>query len=72
MSKKIISEETEVDFKDYSQLSYKDTEEPHIELFVDDVSQGWVKVWLDGEMDNREYICLNYEIIYLDTLKRIW
>ena len=72
MSKKIISEETEVDFKDYSQLSYKDTDEPSIELFVDGVSQGWAKVWLDSEMDNREYICLNYEIIYLDTLKKIW
>ena len=30
---------------------------------------GDVKVFKDAEMDGREYICLNYEIIYLDNLK---
>jgi hypothetical protein len=67
---KRIKEETEVNFKDYKQLSYQDEGEPEVTLYVDDRPVGIIKVWLDSEMDNREYICLNYEIVYLDTLDK--
>jgi len=67
---KRIKEETEVRFKDYKQLSYLDEGEPEVTLYVDDRPVGIIKVWLDSEMDNREYICLNYEIVYLDTLDK--
>jgi hypothetical protein len=67
---KRIKEETEVMFKDYKQLSYQDEGEPEVTLYVDDRPVGIIKVWLDSEMDNREYICLNYEIVYLDTLDK--
>jgi hypothetical protein len=30
-----------------------------------------MKVWKDSEMDGREYITLNYEIVYLDELKTV-
>jgi hypothetical protein len=67
---KRIKEETEVKFKDYKQLSYLDEGEPEVTLYVDDRPVGIIKVWLDSEMDNREYICLNYEVVYLDTLDK--
>lgn len=69
MSKnKKICEETEVKFTDYKQLSYFDEGEPEVILYVDDRVVGNIKVWKDSEMDDREYICINYEIVYLDTL----
>lgn len=68
--KRKIKEETEVKFKDYKQLSYLDEGEPEVTLYVDDRPVGIIKVWLDSEMNNREYICLNYEIVYLDTLNK--
>ena len=71
MSKrKMITEETEVRFTRYEQLSYYDNDEPEVTLFIDEVSVGVVKVWQDSEMNGREYICLNYEVVYLDSLNR--
>lgn len=32
---------------------------------------GWFKVWYDAEMDNREYITVNDEIIYLDDIDEL-
>jgi hypothetical protein len=71
MSKrKKITEETEVQFTRYEQLSYYDNDEPEVTLFIDEVPVGVVKVWQDSEMNGREYICLNYEVVYLDCLNR--
>lgn len=66
-----IDEETIVLFSHYDQLSYKDYDGPDVKLYVDNIYIGDIKVWLDSEMNDREYICVNYEIIYLDTLKMI-
>lgn len=65
-----ITEEDHVEFTKYEQLSYFDKGEENIELYVDNEYLGDMKVWLDSEMDNREYITLNYEIVYLDELKK--
>jgi hypothetical protein len=67
---KKIMEETELIFKEYDQLSYYDEDEPEVMLYIDDVLIGVIKVWLDGEEDNREYICINYEIVYLDNISK--
>ena len=32
---------------------------------------GWFKVWYDSEMEDREYITLNDEILYLDTIDEL-
>ena len=32
---------------------------------------GWFKVWYDAEMEDREYITLNEEIVYLDELDEL-
>jgi hypothetical protein len=72
MGIKVIKEETEIIFKDENQLSYLDTGNPSVRLFVDEKYQGNAKVYLDREMDDREYICINYTIIYLDTIKKVF
>jgi hypothetical protein len=67
--KHLIEEHTELVFNKYEQLSYNDKEETYVELFIDNELVGEIEVWVDSEVDDREYICVNYEIIYLDELK---
>jgi len=69
---KIIEEETEVKYQNLDDLSYIDFGEDMIALYVDKQFEGDIKVWKDSEMDGREYICINYEIIYLDTIKEMF
>lgn len=69
---KIIEEETEVKYQNLDDLSYMDFGEDMIALYVDKQFEGDIKVWKDSEMDGREYICINYEIIYLDTIKEMF
>jgi PKD repeat protein len=71
MANKLITEETEVSFSEYSQLTYKDEGNENVTLYVDNKPVGDIKVWKDSEMEGREYICVNYEIIYLDTIRVI-
>jgi hypothetical protein len=66
----VISEETEVKFKQYADLSYNDYGTDTIDLFVQDVCIGDIEVFTDRENEKREYICVNYEMIYLDTLRK--
>ena len=65
------NDELSLDFTDYSQLSFFDEGNEHVELFLGDNSVGYVMVYTDAENDNREYICVNYEIVYLDTIEEI-
>ena len=74
---KIIEEEDYVIFAQYSELSYKDTDEKDVELFINGESEGKIKVWIDSEKKDMgipekecEYICLNYEIVYLDNITK--
>jgi len=69
---KIIEEETEVKYQNLDDLSYIDFGEDMIALYVNKQFEGDIKVWKDSEMDGREYICINYEIIYLDTIKELY
>ena len=68
----LITEEFEVDYTNDNQLSYEqiiiNDECDYVELYVDDFYIGDCEVWLDSEMDSREYIVLNYTIVYLDTI----
>ena len=71
--KDLITEEMEVFYDNDEQLSYEqiiiNDECDYVELFVDDFFVGNCEVWLDAEMDSREYIILNYSIVYLDSIK---
>ena len=63
----MITEDTSVEFKQYSELSYRNSRY-NVELFVNDEIKGFCKVWKDSEQYGREYITLNHEIVYLDNL----
>ena len=63
------TEELELKFENYSQLSFEDLDEEYIQLFLDNKSVGLVEVSTDIENQKREYIIVNHEIIYLDTIK---
>ena len=69
----IIDEETEVAFESHSDLSYEDygSWDPYIRLFNKGNYIGDCLVWNDGDEDGRNYICLNYEVVYLDTLTKV-
>lgn len=64
------TEEFELDYKTSDELSYWDTQEKYIRLYKNDSLQGYLYVYRDSEMDNIEYVCINYEVVYLDTLKK--
>ena len=64
----LITEVDEVDYTNDEQLSYEPMLEGFVELYVDDFYIGDCEVWLDAEMDSRQYITLNYTIVYLDTI----
>jgi len=66
----LIEEDVEVIFDKYEDLSFKDIQDINVELYVKGEYIGDIPVWGDSEMDGREYICLNYEILYLDELKK--
>lgn len=68
---KLITEEDEVKYQNLDELSYMDFGEGTVSLYVKKEYEGDIKVWKDSEMDGREYVCINYEIVYLDTLKKM-
>jgi len=67
----IIEEVIIDDLKDYSDLEYYDPKTEYIDLFLKNNFLCYVKVWLDRENSEREYIIINNEIIYLNTLVNI-
>ena len=69
--KDLITEEMEIVYSNDEQLSYELYGDDYIELYVDDFYLGLCEVWLDAEMDYRQYIILNYTIVHLDTIKLI-
>lgn len=69
---KIIEEETEVKYQNLDELSYMNFGDDMVALYLNKEFEGDIKVWKDSEMDGREYICINYEIIYLDTIKELY
>ena len=68
---RIIQEEDEVKYLNLEELSYFDDGNDTVALYVNKEYEGDIKVWRDSEMDGREYVCINYEIVYLDTLKKL-
>lgn len=70
MALRKIREEDNIEFTSYDQLSYEDDGSKNVKLYVDNKYVGPIKVWLDGENEDREYICLNYEIVYLYVIKK--
>lgn len=67
----LITDETPVYFKHQHQLAYRPlrNSKVEVELFVSDASIGIAEVWSDPAMNNREYMIINNEVVYLDTIK---
>jgi hypothetical protein len=70
MANKIIREEDSVEFEKYEDLSFADDGENNVGLFVKDEFVGEIEVFIDGENEKREYVCINYEVVYLDTITK--
>lgn len=66
-----IRPEDDIEFRNLDQLSYEDNGGNNVKLYVDNIYIGNIKIWEDEDMNDREYICLNYEKVYLDGLKNI-
>lgn len=66
-----IEEHSEVEFEKYTDLSYYDVGDVDVVLCVEGKPIGKIKVWKDSEQEGREYVCINYEIVYLDTIDKI-
>jgi len=60
-------EEFSLDYKSLDDLSYFNNED-YIELYHKDIFVCNIFVYLDSEQDYREYIIINYELVYLDTI----
>ncbi len=68
---RIIEEHDEVEYQNLEELSYFDDDGDTVALYVNRQYEGDIKVYKDSEMDKREYVCINYEIVYLDTLNKL-
>ena len=66
-----FSDDLILDYNNLSELSYYDTKQELIDLYKKDLLVGYVEVWTDRENSNREYIVINNEIVYLDTITEL-
>lgn len=64
-------DELHLEFSSYSQISFLDDGYEHVKVFLDGNSVGYALVYTDMENDNREYIVVNNEILYLDSIQCI-
>jgi hypothetical protein len=68
---RLNKEEFLLDYKSNEELSYIDKKGLYVQLFFNGVLVGKLYVYTDFENNSREYILINYSIVYLDTLNRI-
>ncbi len=75
---KIKTEDDTIEYSSLDNLFFSYQREPNITLvwLYEDLGKknkelGLFEVWFDDEMDKREYIILNHEITYLDTLSEL-
>lgn len=64
MESEVIIDDLESD----EELSYLDFEDEYVTLFHNGILVCPIEVFTDRENENREYICVNNEVTYLDTL----
>lgn len=65
------NDELNLKFSSYSEISFFDDKKEHVKILLNGNYVGDTMVYTDDENDNREYIIINYEIIYLDNLIKI-
>lgn len=73
MSIKAFSDDFFLDYKDESELGYKDDAGDYIEIYKNEIGvftlKAYLEVFSDKENLDREYVIINNTIIYLDTIK---
>lgn len=67
----IEDDDFRLDYELLNELSYYDEDDYYIQLFLNKEFVANLKVWSDAEQDDREYIIINHEIIYLDEIKKV-
>jgi hypothetical protein len=67
----IEDEEFSLKYKNLEDLSYKELGKYYVDLYHKNKRICAIEVWKDNEQEDREYIIINYEIIYLDTIKEL-
>ena len=60
-----------LDYVNLADLEYIDNELSEVRLYFMGNFVGFLEVYTDWENEQREYIIINYTIIYLDTIKQI-
>jgi hypothetical protein len=68
---KLITEDDHLEFENDADLSYQDDGEANIILHVKGSPVGLIQVFCDMGDAGREYIVLNNDVTYLDTLIKL-
>lgn len=68
---RVETDEFVLEYKTLEELSYFDSGNDYIDLYKNGDFVGYLTVYTDVENEEREYVCVNYEIVYLDTIQII-
>ena len=68
---RIETDEFGLDYTNEGDLSYYDPLTEYIDLYHKGDFVGYLMVYTDVENEEREYIIINYNMVYLDTLEKI-
>ena len=63
-------DEFQLNYKKLTDLEYIDNELDFIKLYHLGEFLGFLKVYTDWENDQQDYVCINYETIYLSRIKQ--
>ena len=68
---RVETDEFALDYKTLEELSYYDSDNYYIDLYKNGGFVAYLTVYIDVENEEREYVYINYEILYLDTIQKI-
>lgn len=66
-----IIDELVFEYESLKDLNYYDPKIEYIDLYRKGDFVGYIEVWTDRENEEREYIIINNELVYLDTIECI-
>ena len=61
-------EDFTLDFEKYDEITYADYGKDYVDVYHKGELVAELLVYTDHENGNREYVCINNEVVYLDTL----
>ena len=68
---KLLTDDDHVEFEKEADLAYFDDGEALVLLYVNGEPEGLIEVYCDMGDAGREYIVLNNDVTYLDTLAKL-